>query len=173
MLTKSYYLITNFFIKKGILKLITYYIIAGIIILMDQFTKYLTINTINLGEIINVLPGFLSFTYIQNTGAAWSILEGQMIFFYIITIIVVGLLLYFLHNDAKGSPLLSTAIAFMIGGAIGNFIDRIVFKYVIDMIRLEFITFPIFNVADMALTVGVILLIIGVIFEEFILKKEG
>lgn len=153
--------------------MITYYIIAFIIIIIDQFTKYLTISSISLGEIIKVLPGILSFTYIQNTGAAWSILQGQMIFFYIVTIIVVCLLVYFLHNDAKGSPLLSTAIAFMIGGALGNFIDRLFHQFVIDMIRLEFISFPIFNVADMALTIGVTLMIIGVIYEEYIADKES
>ena len=153
--------------------MITYYIIAFIIIIIDQFTKYLTISSISLGEIIKVLPGILSFTYIQNTGAAWSILQGQMIFFYIVTIIVVCLLVNFLHNDAKGSPLLSTAIAFMIGGALGNFIDRLFHQFVIDMIRLEFISFPIFNVADMALTIGVTLMIIGVIYEEYIADKES
>lgn len=158
---------------KGLIRMITYYIIAFIIIIIDQFTKYLTISSISLGEIIKVLPGILSFTYIQNTGAAWSILQGQMIFFYIVTIIVVCLLVYFLHNDAKGSPLLSTAIAFMIGGALGNFIDRLFHQFVIDMIRLEFISFPIFNVADMALTIGVTLMIIGVIYEEYIADKES
>lgn len=153
--------------------MLIYYFIAIGIIIIDQFTKYLTVSNIELGQIVDFIPGLLSFTYVQNTGAAWSILEGRMIFFYIVTIIVVGLLIYFLHHDAKGSRLLSLAIAMMIGGAIGNFIDRLLYQYVIDMVRLEFISFPIFNVADMALTLGVGLMLIGVIYEEFIKDKQN
>lgn len=153
--------------------MLIYYFIAIGIIIIDQFTKYLTVSNIELGQIVDFIPGLLSFTYVQNTGAAWSILEGRMIFFYIVTIIVVGLLIYFLHHDAKGSRLLSLAIAMMIGGAIGNFIDRLLYQYVIDMVRLEFISFPIFNVADTALTLGVGLMLIGVIYEEFIKDKQN
>lgn len=152
--------------------MIKYYLIAGIIIIVDQITKYLTVTNINLGEIAEFIPGVLSFTYVRNTGAAWSILEGRMIFFYLVTIFVVGLLLYFLHHDAKGSTILSTAIAMMIGGAIGNFIDRVLLQFVIDMFRLEFMSFPIFNVADVALTLGVVVMIIGVIYEEFYANQK-
>lgn len=153
--------------------MITYYVIALSIIIVDQITKALTINQISLGEIVDFIPGILSFTYVQNTGAAWSILEGRMVFFYIVTLVVVGLLIYFLHHDAKDSRILSIAISLMIGGAIGNFIDRVLFQFVIDMFRLEFISFPIFNIADIALTFGVILMLFGVIYEEFISKKEN
>lgn len=151
--------------------MISYYIIALVIIIIDQITKYLTLENIALGETIPFIPNVLSFTYVQNTGAAWSILEGRMIFFYIVTVFVVGLLIYFLHHDAKESKLLSIAISMMLGGAIGNFIDRVIFQYVIDMLKLEFISFPIFNIADVALTIGVALMIIGVIYEEFFANK--
>lgn len=153
--------------------MITYYIIALSIIIVDQITKALTVNQISLGETVDFIPGLLSFTYVQNTGAAWSILEGRMVFFYIVTLFVVGFLIYFLHHDAKDSRILSFAISLMIGGAIGNFIDRVLFQYVIDMLRLEFISFPIFNIADIALTLGVVLMMAGVIYEEFIVKKEN
>lgn len=151
--------------------MIIYYIIAMILIGLDQLSKYLTVQEIALGEIVHVIPDILSLTYIRNSGAAWSILEDQMIFFYVITVVVVGALIYFLHTEGKRSPIASTGIAFIMGGAIGNFIDRLHLKYVIDMIRLEFINFPIFNVADMALTIGVIILIGYIVYDELVKKK--
>lgn len=151
--------------------MIIYYIIAMILIGLDQVSKYLTVQEIALGEVVPVIPNVLSLTYIRNSGAAWSILEDQMIFFYVITVVVVGSLIYFLHTEGKRSPIASTGIAFIMGGAIGNFIDRLHLKYVIDMIRLEFINFPIFNVADMALTIGVIILIGYIVYDELVKKK--
>ncbi|CAM2760847.1 signal peptidase II [Dolosigranulum pigrum] len=151
--------------------MIIYYIIAMILIGLDQLSKYLTVQEIALGEVVPVIPNVLSLTYIRNSGAAWSILEDQMIFFYVITVVVVGALIYFLHTEGKRSPIASTGIAFIMGGAIGNFIDRLHLKYVIDMIRLEFINFPIFNVADMALTIGVIILIGYIVYDELVKKK--
>lgn len=151
--------------------MIIYYIIAIILIGLDQLSKYLTVQEIALGEVVSLVPNVLSLTYIRNSGAAWSILEDQMIFFYVITVVVVGALIYFLHTEGKRSPIASTGIAFIMGGAIGNFIDRLHLKYVIDMIRLEFINFPIFNVADMALTIGVIILIGYIVYDELVKKK--
>lgn len=151
--------------------MIIYYIIAMILIGLDQLSKYLTVQEIALGEVVPVIPNVLSLTYIRNSGAAWSILEDQMIFFYVITVVVVGALIYFLHTEGKKSPIASTGIAFIMGGAIGNFIDRLHLKYVIDMIRLEFVNFPIFNVADMALTIGVIILIGYIVYDELVKKK--
>lgn len=151
--------------------MIIYYIIAMILIGLDQLSKYLTVQEIALGEVVSLVPNVLSLTYIRNSGAAWSILEDQMIFFYVITVVVVGALIYFLHTEGKKSPIASTGIAFIMGGAIGNFIDRLHLKYVIDMIRLEFINYPIFNVADMALTIGVIILIGYIVYDELVKKK--
>lgn len=151
--------------------MIIYYIIAMILIGLDQLSKYLTVQEVALGEVVPVIPDVLSLTYIRNSGAAWSILEDQMIFFYVITVVVVGALIYFLHTEGKKSPIASTGIAFIMGGAIGNFIDRLHLKYVIDMIRLEFVNFPIFNVADMALTIGVIILIGYIVYDELVKKK--
>ena len=110
--------------------------------------------------------------YIQNDGAAWSILEGQMWFFYIITVIVIGVVIYYLQKYGKNSRLFSVALALILAGSIGNFIDRIRFEYVIDMVRLEVINFPIFNVADMSLSIGVFLMIIFVFIDERNEKKK-
>lgn len=136
------------------------------IVLIDQLTKYLTVQNIALYENIEFVPGLMSFTYLQNSGAAWSILEGQMWFFYLVTVIVVGAILYFLNTEGKTDKIFGTILAIILGGTIGNFIDRILYQYVIDMIQLEFISFPVFNIADSFLTVGVIALLVYSIYQE-------
>lgn len=142
-----------------------YYLLSFIIVLIDQVSKYLTQAYVDLGQQIEWIPGLLSITHIHNTGAAWSILEGQMWFFYIVTVIVVVMIIYYMQQ-MKDEPLLKTGLAFILGGALGNFIDRLLHQYVIDMIQLDFIDFPIFNLADTALTIGVILLFIQYIFLD-------
>lgn len=142
-----------------------YYLLSFIIVLIDQVSKYLTQAYVDLGQQIEWIPGLLSVTHIHNTGAAWSILEGQMWFFYIITVIVAVMIIYYMQQ-MKDEPLLKTGLAFILGGALGNFIDRLMHQYVIDMIQLDFIDFPIFNLADTALTIGVILLFIQYIFLD-------
>ena len=146
--------------------MVLYLILTTLLVVVDQFTKYLTVQNIDLFEVIEVVPKFLSFTYIRNTGAAWSILEGQMWFFYIVTVIVIAFLLYYLYTEAKTNKILGVILSIVLAGTIGNFIDRLVFQYVIDMIKVEFINFPIFNVADMLLTVGVVVLMIYTIYED-------
>lgn len=143
-----------------------YLTITTVLVLIDQASKYLTVQNIELGEVVEVIPNIISLTYIRNTGAAFSILEGQMWFFYIVTILVVGFLLYYMYTEAKTNKTLGVLLAVILAGALGNFIDRLIFQYVIDMIKLEFIDFAIFNVADSYLTVGVILLFIATLRQE-------
>ncbi|MGB3160197.1 signal peptidase II [Carnobacterium sp.] len=149
-----------------------YYIFALLIIGIDQYTKYVTVANIKLYEVVEVFPNILSWMYLRNTGAAWSILEGQMWFFYIVTVIVVVVVVYYLQKYGHQSKLLSLSLSFILAGSIGNVIDRVRFGYVVDMIRLEFIDFPIFNVADIALSVGVALMILYVFLDEQE-KKRG
>lgn len=143
-----------------------YYILALLIIGIDQITKYLTVMSIDLYEVVEVIPNILSWMYLRNTGAAWSILEGQMWFFYIVTFIVVIVVVYYLQKYGDQSRLLSLSLSFVLAGSVGNVLDRIRLGYVVDMIRVEFIDFPIFNVADMSLFVGVALLILYVFLDE-------
>lgn len=151
--------------------MIVYYILAALIVSIDQLTKYMVVQNIPLHGAVEFIPKVVSFTYIQNNGAAWSILEGQLAFFYIVTAIVAITIIYYMQKYAKGDRLLAFSLAFILGGTIGNFIDRLFLKYVIDMIQLEFIHFPIFNIADSALVVGVALLIIYLIVDEIQEKK--
>ncbi|MDW5523221.1 MULTISPECIES: signal peptidase II [Carnobacterium] len=146
--------------------MIVYYALAAVILVIDQITKYVVVNNIDLYEVKEVIPGILSWMYIRNTGAAWSILEGQMWFFYIITFAVVIAVIYIMQKYAKGNWLFSLGLSLILAGALGNFIDRLRLGYVVDMIRLDFMNFPIFNVADMSLSIGVAVIILYVLLDE-------
>ncbi|MCO6017814.1 MULTISPECIES: signal peptidase II [Carnobacterium] len=146
--------------------MIYYYLLALVVLIVDQVTKYLVVQNIELYQVKAFLPGVLSWMYIQNTGAAWSILEGQMWFFYVITTVVIIGVLYIMQKYAKESRLFSMGLALILAGALGNFIDRIRLGYVVDMVRIELIDFPIFNVADMSLSIGVALIIVYVLLDE-------
>ncbi|MDQ0161658.1 signal peptidase II [Bacillus alveayuensis] len=156
------------------MKNVFYYIIALFIILLDQWTKWIIVQNLKLGESLPIIDGFLYITSHRNKGAAWGILQGQMGFFYVITIIVIVGIIYYMQKYAKREPLMGIALAFMLGGAVGNFIDRLFRKEVVDFINTFIFSydFPIFNIADAALTIGVLLLFIYMIFFEGKLKKE-
>lgn len=165
----------NKLIEKRVQIMGSYLILTTILVIIDQLTKYLTVENIALHEVVEVIPNILSFTYIQNSGAAFSILERQMLFFYIVSVIVIAFLLYYMYTEAQNNKILGILLSIVLAGTIGNFIDRLLYQYVIDMIQLEFVNFAIFNVADMFLTVGVALLFIYTLFEdrinEYIQKK--
>jgi len=151
-----------------------YYLLALVIIALDQITKAIIVNKMELGESIQVIENFLYITSHRNPGAAWGILAGKMWFFYIVTVVVIIALVFYIQKMAKTHMLVGVALALMLGGAIGNFIDRILHQEVVDFIDTYIFgyNFPIFNVADSALTVGVALLIIYMLFEEKFLKER-
>lgn len=145
-----------------------YYIISLFVIILDQITKWLIEKNLELGESITVIENFLYITSHRNRGAAWGILQGQMWFFYVITtIVIVGIIIY-IQKAAKGKMLLGVSLGLMLGGAIGNFIDRVFRKQVVDFINTYIFgyDFPVFNIADSALVVGVTLLMIQMFLEE-------
>lgn len=152
--------------------LVVYFLISALLVGLDQWSKYLTVQNISLGETKEFIPGFLSLTHLRNTGAAWSLLEGKMIFFYVITVIVSVVIIYLLIKNYKKSIWYSVGLSFVLAGAIGNFIDRVRLGYVVDMLQTDFMNFPIFNVADSTLVVGVICIFIYLILDEKT-AKEG
>ena len=152
--------------------LVAYFLISALLVGLDQWSKYLTVQNISLGETKEFIPGFLSLTHLRNTGAAWSLLEGKMIFFYVITVIVSVVIIYLLIKNYKKSIWYSVGLSFVLAGAIGNFIDRVRLGYVVDMLQTDIMNFPIFNVADSTLVVGVICIFIYLILDEKA-AKEG
>lgn len=143
-----------------------YLFIVVSLVSLDQYTKSIILNYFKLYQSKTIIDGFFSLTYVQNFGAGFSIMQNARTTFLIITpICLVGFTYLFIKSNDKLSK---TALLLMISGTIGNFIDRIVRIYVVDF--LDFIIFgwdfPIFNVADIFLTVGVCLYIIALIKEE-------
>lgn len=136
------------------------------LICLDQILKLFIVKNFQLGETKSVLNGVFSFTYLRNYGAAFSILQNQIILFTVITIVIVGSASYYLMKQKSTNFLLDMSLILIISGGLGNFIDRIRIGYVIDMIDLDFMNFAIFNLADSFLTIGVILLFIMFWKEE-------
>lgn len=152
-------------------KALLYYVIALAIIAIDQLTKFLVATKMQIGEQIILIDGWLYFTSHRNKGAAFGILQGQMWLFFIITVIVVVGIVYYLqkHVTHRGTGI---AFGLILGGAIGNFIDRLFRGEVVDFIDVKIFAYdyPIFNVADSSLVIGVILLMLFSLKEER--KKE-
>ena len=146
--------------------MLLYLILSILFVIADQVVKMWTVNHFSLHEGMEFMKGIVSILYVRNTGAAWGMFEGKMVFFYLITAVAVGTLLYLMFKEKGKSKLLLTAYSLILAGAVGNFIDRIRLGYVVDMFKFEFIDFPIFNVADICLTIGVIFLFYYVIFKE-------
>ena len=145
-----------------------YYLIALFVIALDQLTKWMIVRNLEIGESYPIITDLFYITSHRNSGAAWGILQGQMWLFYIVTLIVVAGIIYYMQTQAKGKPLFQISLAFILGGAIGNFIDRLTRKEVVDFLDTYIFgyDFPIFNIADAALTIGVILLFIQIFREE-------
>lgn len=150
-----------------------YYGLAAFVILLDQWTKWLIVKNMEFGERIAVWDPWFAILSHRNRGAAWGMLEGQIWLFTIVTIGVICAIIYFYHKEAKGKLIFQIGLMLLLGGAIGNFIDRLFRGEVVDFIDV-FIPiinydFPIFNIADAALTIAVVILMIGLITED---KKE-
>lgn len=141
-------------------------ILITIILIFDQMTKLLISSNMNLYDSIPVIENFFSITYVQNTGAAWSMLEGNMMFFYFITFIAIFLMMKF-YKSSDCDEISAWGIAMMLGGTIGNFVDRIRLQYVVDFLDFNIFgyDFPVFNVADIALCIGVAVVVLSVLLE--------
>ncbi len=137
-------------------------IYTTLLVLLDQLSKII-VTKINSNSRLDhtVIKGFFNITYAENTGAAFSILEGKRVYFIVITLVVItALIFYFVKEKPKGIE--KICLILIIAGAIGNLIDRIIHGYVTDFLNFNIFgyDFPIFNIADSYITVGAILLII-------------
>ena len=137
-----------------------------LLIVLDQLVKWAIVSNIKLGEVKGFIPSIMSLTYLQNTGAAFSILENQQWLFTIITLLVIGGAIWYLIKNIKGSFWLISGLTLIIAGGLGNFIDRLRQGFVVDMFQFDFINFAVFNVADTYLTFGVLIMLLVIIKEE-------
>ncbi len=141
-------------------------VIMILVLLLDLFSKHLVQVTESLHHVV-LIKGFFHITYAQNTGMAWSMLSGQIPFLSLVSAVAIGFMLYYLY--VKKPDLVSRiALSLMIGGAAGNLFDRLYFGYVRDFLDFYIFgyDFPIFNIADSALCIGVFLLALASLKEE-------
>ena len=143
---------------------------SALVVALDQITKYFTVANIPLYGDVPFIPGLLKLTYVRNTGAAFSSFEGMQWLFALIFGIFTLLILWEYFKKPMGfSKFDRICIAAIYGGGLGNMIDRVRMGYVVDMIETEFMTFPVFNVADIFITCGCAALLVSLIFfnKEF------
>ena len=152
-----------------------FYGLAGAVVILDQATKLLVQRAFRLGESLPVLPGFFNLTYVLNPGAAFGLLAGAAAafrgpFFIAVSVLAIAVICYYHARYARGRPLPSVGLSLILGGAVGNLIDRLRVGMVIDF--LDFYVgayhWPAFNVADSGITVGV-----GLLFLEVMRERRG
>lgn len=142
-------------------------LILGIV--LDRISKLWALNTLASGKDIVIIKDLFTFSYLENRGAAFGIFQNRLIFLAIITVVVIIGVAYFITKYKPGSRLLKISLALIISGAIGNLIDRIYYKFVVDFIMLHYkdkYYFPTFNIADTLVVIGTILLAIYILKEE-------
>ena len=152
------------------MQFVFYVIFVGAVVLADQFTKALVVANIPLGGHVAFLPGFLDFTYVRNTGAAFSSFEGMhWLFALIFLVFTLGIFYEYFRKRMPFSNFERWMIAVIYAGGLGNMIDRLRLGYVVDMIETQFMEFPVFNVADCFITCGCIALFVSLGFfnKEF------
>ena len=135
-----------------------YLIVIGILFFLDQYSKVYV--SLNINKLINKDLLILTIEYIRNYGAAFNILSGSRLFLSLISIISTIILMYliFIREDKRINKY---GLSFIVAGSIGNGVDRIFYGYVIDFIKIKFVDFPIFNIADIAINIGILIMIIN------------
>lgn len=146
--------------------MILWCIIIAALVILDQLTKILVAGNMVLYESIPVIPKLFSLTYIHNYGAAWGMFSEHRWVFLIITAVALIIMPIILYRYRKLHFLFGFSLSMILAGAIGNMIDRVFLGYVVDFIEAVFIDFPIFNVADICVTVGAFLMAIYLIFLD-------
>ena len=148
-------------------------LMAAAMVGIDQYTKYLTLQNIPLHESVAAVPGVFRFTYVRNYGAAWSSFQGQQWLFASIFVILTAVMIWEFTRKKSGFMNFERwCFAVIWAGGLGNMIDRVRFGYVVDMVNLEFMNFPVFNVADCFITCGCIALLAHLIFFNKDFWKE-
>ncbi len=148
-----------------------YIIIIAVLVALDQLVKYAVSQGMSLGDSIPVIQDVFHITSVHNYGAAFSSLQGQRVILIVLTLALIAVCAVYLWRHRKNrSKIMLTAIAAIIAGGIGNLIDRLSRGYVVDM--FDFRVFPVFNVADICVTLGCVALCVYLIFFEGRSRKK-
>lgn len=156
------------------MKKIKYIIGIIVILLIDLLSKHIVMKSISLNESIDIIKNFFRLTYTHNDGAAFGIFGGKTIFILIVSFFVLSYLLFELFRNKKANRTIDLGITLIIGGLLGNLIDRLYFGYVRDFLDFKIFNwdFAIFNIGDTAIVIGASLFLIGIIMEEKLCKSK-
>lgn len=136
-------------------------------IVLDQISKIIVRAYLQPKGSITIIKNFFKLTYVENRGGAWGAFSGNLWLFIIITVAALAFMFYLMKDfDLKNNAFYSIALVLVIAGAIGNFIDRVIFKYVTDFLDFYIFgyDFPVFNIADICITIGVFMLLAKILF---------
>ncbi|AWP25134.1 signal peptidase II [Paenibacillus sp. LC231] len=141
--------------------MLRYYVVAIVAFAVDQFIKWSVATFMDIGQKIPLISGFIQLTSIRNRGAAFGILQNQRLFFIVVTTIVLIGIIFYLYKIHRKQKELAYALALIFGGALGNFVDRALHGEVVDMLEFTFINYPVFNLADVYIVTGGVLVMIN------------
>ena len=143
------------------------------VIFLDQITKWLAVIFLQGNPSVSVIPWFIQFSYLENRGAAWGMFaDNRWVFMTVSTVAIIAVCVYMFVKRPK-SKLLCVSLAFIVGGGIGNMIDRVLLGFVVDFLEFTFMDFPVFNVADCFITCGCIAMMVSLIlFNKEFWKDE-
>jgi signal peptidase II len=154
-------------LRKYIADYFSLFLVAGLIILLDQATKYIIRSNLALGEIYRAdlwITQFARIVHWQNTGAAFGMFQSLGNVFMILSMVVSAAIIYYYPQVPRHDRLIRLAMAMLLGGAVGNLIDRLYQGYVTDFISVS--EFPVFNIADASISLGVVVLFFGMWYQE-------
>lgn len=148
-----------------------FFFVAALALVADQLSKIAVRRSLEPGDHFDVVSGWLHFGHVHNYGAAWGVLSGQRWLLVVFTLIVSAAIVWSAREMVERGKLATIGLGLILGGAVGNLIDRVLQGYVTDFIDLDtpvevLRTFPVFNIADSALTVGVILMLLSLLFAR-------
>lgn len=150
-----------------------YGIIAVLVAVLDRLSKYFITRGASVGDTIFSAGKLFDFTYVINDGAAWSMLSGKVSLLSLVSASFCVVVVFYMIRQRPVHPLLGTGLSLMIGGAFSNMLDRIFYGHVVDFINLGFINFPVFNIADIGITGGAVLVILyALIFDRNVKKGD-
>ncbi len=151
------------------------YLIAIIVVILDQFTKWLVVAHLAYDQAVVIIPGVLDLLYIQNRGAAFSMLINQRLLLIVVSLAVMVAVVYVERRYGKGRTDVRVALGLLLGGAAGNLIDRVRLGSVIDFVYLSFIHFPVFNLADSMIVLSILYLVVRFFFfgDRKVARRNG
>lgn len=154
-------------------KYISFGVVSGIVVLLDQISKALVLKYMPLSDVVRIIPGFFNLTHVHNPGGAFGFMARNSSafrhwLFLVAALFALIMIVYFYHQTPKDRPFFGLALALIFGGAIGNLIDRLRFGEVVDFLDVHVgaLHWPTFNIADSGVTIGVIIFLLHILFKK-------